>query len=134
MAKLARDARKLSKQLFQASFTNGQLEEAKVRAISAKVVASKPRHFLGILKDYLRKVRLDVESRHAVIESAQPLDGALSAQVVNDLKAKYGANLTTEFKVTPELIGGLRIKLGSNVWDGSVRERLDRLENNLVQA
>src|SRR5260221_10864025 len=107
MAKLDKDSRKLSKQLFTASFTNGQLDEAKIRAIAAKVVETRPRHYLGLLKDYARHVRLEIEKRHAVIESAQPLDGALSEQVVRGLKAKYGASVTTEFKVTHELIGGL---------------------------
>lgn len=134
MAKLDKDSRKLSKQLFNASFTNGQLDEAKVRAIAAKVGEAKPRHFVGLLKDYQRKVRLEVEKHHAVIESAQPLDRSLSEQVVSGLKAKYGATVTTEFKVTPELIGGLRIKIGSDVFDSSVRNRIDRLETQLIHA
>src|SRR6266853_566080 len=103
MAKLDKDSRKLSKQLFTASFTNGQLDQAKVRAIAAKIAGSKPRHYLGILKDYERQLRLETEKHHAVIESVQPLDRGLSDQIVSGLKTKYGANVTTEFKVTPEL-------------------------------
>jgi F-type H+-transporting ATPase subunit delta len=75
-----------------------------------------------------------VEKHHATIESAQPLDGGMSEQVVNNLKSKYGAAITTEFKVTPELIGGLRIKIGSDVFDSSVRNRIDRLETQLIHA
>src|SRR5215203_1831946 len=134
MAKLDKDSRKLSKQLFQASFTDGKLDEAKVRAIASKVATDRPRHFLGLLKDYQRQVRLEVERHHAVIESATPLDEALSKQVVSGLKAKYGKEVTTEFKITPELIGGLRIKIGSDVFDSSVRDRLDRLETQLLHA
>jgi F-type H+-transporting ATPase subunit delta len=134
MAKLDKDTRKLSKQLFTASFTNGQLDEAKVRTIAARVADTKPRNFVGLLKDYQRQVRLEIEKHHAVIESAQPLDGGLSEQVVSGLRAKYGPNVTTEFKVTPDLIGGLRIKIGSDVFDSSVRNRIDRLENQLVHA
>lgn len=134
MAKLDKDSRKLSKQLFNASFTNGQLDAAKVRAIAARVAESKPRNFVGLLKDFQRQLRLEVEKHHALIESAQPLDGRMSEQVVNGLKAKYGDSITTEFKVTPELIGGLRIKIGSDVFDSSVRNRIDRLENQLIHA
>jgi F-type H+-transporting ATPase subunit delta len=132
--KLDKDSRKLSKKLFQASFTSGQLDENKVRIIATKVATSKPRNFVGILKDYQRQVRLEVEKHHAIIESAQPLDSGLSEEVVSGLKTKYGSNITAEFKVTPELIGGLRIKIGSDVFDSSVRNRLDRLENNLLHA
>jgi F-type H+-transporting ATPase subunit delta len=134
MAKLDKDSRKLSKQLFNASFTDGKLDDTKVRAIATKVTESKPRNAMGILKDYQRQVRLEIERHHAVIESAQPLDGGLSDQVVGGLKAKYGQSITTEFKVTPELIGGLRIKIGSDVFDSSVRNRIDRLENQLVHS
>lgn len=134
MAKLDKDSRKLSKQLFQASFTKGQLDEAKVRAIAAKIATDKPRHFLGLLKDYQRQVRLEVEKHHAIVESATALDDALTKQVVSGLKAKYGPEVTTEFKVVPELIGGLRIKIGSDVFDSSVRDRLDRLESQLLHA
>jgi F-type H+-transporting ATPase subunit delta len=134
MAKLDKDSRKLSKRLFNASFTNDRLDEAKVRAIADKIVSEKPRHVLGVLKDYQRQVRLEIEKYHAVIESAQPLDGQLGEQVVDGLKAKYGAEITTEFKVTPELIGGLRIKIASDVFDSSVRNRIDRLETQLLHA
>jgi F-type H+-transporting ATPase subunit delta len=134
MAKLDKDSRKLSKQLFNSSFTDGKLDEAKVRAIAAKVSEAKPRNFVGLLKDYQRQLRLEVEKHHAMIESAQPLDGGMSEQIVSNLKSKYGTAITTEFKVTPELIGGLRIKIGSDVFDSSVRNRIERLEHQLVHA
>jgi len=53
---------------------------------------------------------------------------------VTDLKAKYGSDLATDFKINPDLLGGLRIKIGSDVWDGSVRNRLTRLGEELAQA
>lgn len=132
--KLDKESRRLAKDLFKASFTNGQLDEAKVRTIAAKIVESRPRNAVGILKDFERQVRLELDRNHAVIESSQPLDRDLADQVVSGLRAKYGPAITTEFKVTPELIGGLRIKIGSDVFDSSVRSRLDRLANNFTHA
>lgn len=134
MARLDKESRKLSKQLFNASFSDGKLDEAKVRSIAAKVAESKPRNAVGVLKEFQRQVRLEIEKHHAVIESAAPLDGGLSEQVVSGLRVKYGHTVTTEFKVTPELIGGLRIKIGSDVFDSSVRNRIDRLETQLLHA
>ena len=92
------------------------------------VINEKPRHYLDVLKDYQRLVRLEVEKRHAVIESATPLNSSLGDQIVNALRARYGDDLTTEFRTNPELLGGLRIKIGNNVLDGSVRSRLNRLQ------
>jgi F-type H+-transporting ATPase subunit delta len=132
--KLAKDSRKLSKQLFAASFTDGQLDAKKATAVARQITKSKPRNSLGILKEYHRLVRLEVEKRHAVIESAVELDKAMSKKVVDSLVSKYGKGLSTEFKVTPELLGGVRIKIGSDVVDGSVRERLRRLESEIAFA
>jgi F-type H+-transporting ATPase subunit delta len=132
--KLDKDSRKLSKQLFAASFTEGQLDNKKVSTIAREVVDTKPRNAIGILKEYQRLVRLEIEKHHAVIESAVELDSQTRKQLVSSLKAKYGKGLSTEFKVSPELLGGLRIKVGSDVVDGSVRERLNRLESELTYA
>lgn len=132
--KLDKDSRKLSKELFQASLTDGRLDGGKVGVVARQIIASKPRHYVGILKEYQRLVRLEVERHHAVIESAAPLEGGMADQLAANLRNKYGADLTTEFKVNPELLGGLRIKVGSDVFDGSVRERLHRLETQLTHA
>lgn len=132
--KLDKDSRKLSKQLFSASFKDGRLDSKRVTAIAKEVASSKPRNALGILKEFQRLVRLEVAKHHAVIESAVELDEDMTKQLTSSLKAKYGKDLSTEFKVSPELLGGLRIKVGSDVIDGSVRERLNRLENELLLA
>lgn len=132
--KLDKDSRKLSKQLFQASFTDGRIDGAKVATIGRQIVASKPRNSLGIFKEFQRLVRLEVEKHHAVIESATALDEATKNQLLANLHARYGNDLSTDFKVSPELLGGLRIKIGSDVFDSSIRERLNRLENQLAHA
>jgi F-type H+-transporting ATPase subunit delta len=132
--KLDKESRKLSKQLFQASFTNGAIDDQKVSIVAKKLVDARPRNVIGLFKEYQRLVRLEVEKHHALIESAAGLDEATSGQLVDGLKAKYGADLSTEFRVTPELLGGVRIKIGSDVFDSSVRERLNRLESQVSHA
>jgi F-type H+-transporting ATPase subunit delta len=132
--KLDKDSRKLSKQLFGASLTDGRLDAKRVAAIARQVAESKPRNALGILKEFHRLVRLEAEKHHAIIESAVELDESMTKELISSLRAKYGKGLSTEFKVSPELLGGLRIKVGSDVIDGSVRERLNRLEAEFTYA
>lgn len=132
--KLSKEARKAAKLLFTGSFTEGRLDEAKVRTVVKEVAEKKPRHYLEILEGYQRYIRLEVAKRHALVESAADLERGTRDKLRRALKAKYGDDLTTEFKVTPELIGGLRIKIGSNVFDNSVQNRLARLENELIHA
>jgi len=130
--KLTKEVRKISKELFRASFTEGQIDAVKVRGFVSELVAGKPRNYVDILKNYHRLIRLELDKRHATIESATELSQETSERVLRDLKSKYGEGLTTDFRVNPELIGGLRIRVGSDVWDGTVRGRLDRLDQELA--
>ena|SRR5438067_846725 len=130
--KLNKEVRKVSRELFNASFTDGKLDQNKVRSRVQAVIARKPRFYSDILKNYQRLIRLEIEKHHAIIESASELSPDTSRRVVEDLKARYGSDLTADFKVSPDLIGGLRIRVGNDVWDGSVAGRLNRLEQELA--
>lgn len=125
--KLSKDARALSRKLLRGSFTNGRLDQAKARSLIAAVVAGKPRGYLGGLQNFARLLRLELAKRHAVVESAEQLDTVATHTLTENLRSKHGNDLTAEFKTNADLIGGLRITLGSDVWDGSVKSRLDRL-------
>lgn len=132
--KISKEARKAAKSLFISSFTNGKLDEGKVRTVVKGIAEKKPRHYLEILEGYQRYVRLELAKRHAVIESATELERGTRDKLRRALKAKYGDDLTTQFQVTPALIGGLRIKIGSDVWDNSIQTRIARLEDELIHA
>ncbi len=84
-----------------------------------------------MLESYQRLLRLEVEKRTATIETATELAPEASAQIVANLKRKYGNDLTARFVVNKELLGGMRIRVGSDVWDSSVRNRLHRLQQQL---
>ena len=130
--KLTKEARKISKQLFRESFTGGALDAAKVSKVTDLVIKARPRQYIGVLQELARLIRLETAKRHATIESATELDGAEKATITRTLHGKYGADVTTEFKTNAELIGGLRIQVGSNVLDASVRSRLDQLSIDLA--
>jgi F-type H+-transporting ATPase subunit delta len=132
--KINREIRRVSREMLRASFTDGQLDQGKVGSLVQSLIEKQPRNYLSILVNYKRLIRLEVEKRHARIESAGDLSPAVKSQITASLQRKYGSDLTTEFAITPELLGGLRIRVGSDVWDGSVRSRLQRLENDLAAA
>lgn len=129
--KINKEIRQLSRELLRASFTDGQLDHGKVASLVQSLIAKKPRHYVAILWNYKRLLRLELEKRHARVESASELDTETRFEIVSNLRKKYGADLTTEFITNPELIGGMRIRVGSDVWDGSVRDRLARLQQQL---
>jgi F-type H+-transporting ATPase subunit delta len=117
------------RQLFRACFVDGLLDPAKVRSLAQKLLTEKPRHYIPTLRYLQKLVRLELQSRHVTVESASELDGPQKQSLLDTLAAKYGPNLTTEFRVNPELIGGAKVRVGSDVFDGSVRGRLARLKS-----
>lgn len=122
--KISREARRMARELFGLSLVNGRIDANRVSGISERLITEKPRGYLQVLKELTRLVRLELDRRHAVIESAAPLDETSAANIANTLKSQFGSDITTEFRTAPDLLAGLRIKLGSDVWDGSVNSRL----------
>lgn len=129
--KINKEIRQLSREMLRASSTDSQLDQGKIASLVQSLITKKPRHCLSILEYYKRLLRLELEKRHAKIESASQLSPEVTAQIVQRLTRKYGNELTTEFTVDRALLGGLRIRVGSDVWDGSVRNRLERLQQEL---
>jgi F-type H+-transporting ATPase subunit delta len=129
--KINKEIRQLSREMLRASFTDGQLDPGRISSVVDSVTARKPRNYIDVLKNYRRLLRLEVEKRRARIETASEIDPATQSEVVINLKKRYGSDLTPEFAVNPDLLGGMRIRVGSDVWDGSVRNRLERLQQQL---
>jgi F-type H+-transporting ATPase subunit delta len=125
--KISKQARREAKELFRASFVNGVLDENRARQVVAKVAEFKPRGYLEILSHFQRLVKLEVERRTAKVESAVPLSPQMQSDVAARLGRIYGQGLNISFAQNPTLLGGLRIKVGSDVYDGSVQARLESL-------
>jgi F-type H+-transporting ATPase subunit delta len=125
--KTPKQARRDAKELFRSCIANGRLGESRVRTAVSKVIELKPRGFQSILSHFQRLVRLDVQRHTAEIESAIPLAADFQAAVRADLTRLHGAGLDIAFSQDSALIGGLRIKVGSDVYDGSIQARLAAL-------
>ena len=126
--KISKQARRDGKSLFTNCKVNGVLDENRVRQTVTAVITQKPRGFVGLLSHFQRLVKLDLERRSALVESAAPVSDSLQQSVKANLAARYGQGLNVSFAVNKELIGGLRVKVGSDVFDGSVKARLAELE------
>jgi F-type H+-transporting ATPase subunit delta len=128
--KISKQAQRDARQLFRDCVVNGLLDEGRVRQTVALLSSKKPRGYVEILSRLHRLVKLDVERHAANVESATPLSAEQQAQVRSQLAGLYGAGLAVSFTETPALIGGLRIQVGSDLYDGSVKTRLEKLEQS----
>jgi len=67
-------------------------------------------------------------SSDAVVYSAFPIDSAAQAQVAAALETKFGRKLNVSVELQPELIGGIRVVVGDEVLDTSVKARLEQMK------
>jgi F-type H+-transporting ATPase subunit delta len=128
--KISKIARREAKQIFHACQKNGLLDETLARRAATLLVEKKPRDYTAILAHFHKLVKLDVERRAARVEYATPISEELQRSVRASLAKTYGPGLDIAFSQNPALIGGLRIQVGCDVYDGSVRARLKTLQES----
>jgi F-type H+-transporting ATPase subunit delta len=129
--KSPRRAVRAARQLFRLCLVDGRLDQDRARQIVRRIAGSRGRGALAILSAFHRLVRLDRDRHRATVESAVPLAAEVRDGVQAGLTRVYGPGLETSFEQNPALIGGMRVKVGSDVYDGSVRARLAALEARL---
>lgn len=129
--KISKTAAASARRLFGLCQTGDRLDEAKLRRVTAALVEAKPRDYPAILAGLHRLTRLAQERRKVTVESAVELDAESRQRLVAGLTKKYGPDLAITYQVTPVLLGGLRIRVGDDVFDGSVKGRLERFANSL---
>lgn len=128
--KISKQSRRDAKELFRCCLVNGLLDDSRVRQAVTRVLELKPRGYLPTLSHFQRLVKLDLDRRSARVESATALPAEIQASVRANLARTYGAGLDIAFSQNRALIGGMRIKVGSDVYDGSVQGRLAALEQS----
>ena len=129
--KSSRRIKRAARHLFRACLVDGGLDEGRARFVAGRLAESSRRGALAILSSFQRLVRLDREQHRALVESAAPLAPGMRDDIRAGLTRGYGPSLEATFVENPALIGGMRIKVGSDVYDDSVRARLAALQARL---
>ncbi len=127
--KVSKDAASAARRLYRLCNVDGKLDEAKFRKVIKTVAEKKPRNFHGILVTLKRQLELDLAKKHVTVDSAAELDAATKEGIVSKLTKQHGNDLTFEYNINSALLGGIRIRKGDDVWDGTVKGRLDAIAN-----
>ena len=126
-----------------------KISEAQKTDIFFKALGDRvPRHFLRFLQTLVRKRRqmlipeiaseydklLDIhEGRvHANVTVARETSDADTARIAEQLSRVVGKTVVPHVNVNPAIIGGVVVKIGDTVMDGSVRRRLARLKGQML--
>jgi F-type H+-transporting ATPase subunit delta len=132
--KLSKQNRREAKQLYRRCLTRGLLDEGRARQVVDHLLAVKPRGYFGVLIHFQRLLKLDAARRLARVESATPLSSELQTAIKANLQQRYGPGLNFRFSPMPALLGGVRVQVGSDVYDGSIRARLSEVEQAFESA
>jgi F-type H+-transporting ATPase subunit delta len=129
--KSARQSKREARTLLNLCVVNGVLDEGRVREIVRRLVQENRHGSFTTLSRFQRLVRIDRARHSAHVESAVSLRADVRAQIETGLARLHGRGLTTTFTENPALLGGVRIQVGSDVYDGSIRGRLNALETRV---
>lgn len=123
----SKQIRRIARSLFNSCKADDVFDEDRARVVINELIEKKPRGYIQILKVFKRLVKLEIEKRTAHVETAVEINGELRNSIEINLRKKYGERLRIVYSVNPDLIGGMRIKIGSTVYDNTIRNRLNEL-------
>ena len=109
----------------------GRISDERVNAILQVLKEKPPRHFKLILKIYLYYVKQEIRRSEAVLEYAGEIQPAAVEAIEGDLSSRYHRSVSSVTRENPELIAGLRVTIGDDVYDASVAGHLEKLANNV---
>jgi F-type H+-transporting ATPase subunit delta len=102
------------------------------------------RNFVAVLIDHgripeieqiARQFQTELNHRLGIVEaevtSARPLAEAESRELLAEVERVTGQRVSAQYKIDPSLIGGAAIRVGSTVYDGSVRGQLQKMKEQL---
>lgn len=105
---------------------------AEIRATSLILVAENRMGMLAAIRDQLRELVDRMAGRvEAQVVSARPLDAVQQDRLRQVLSQRVGAQVTLRLREDPGLIGGLVVRIGDLLLDGSVRTQLENLGASL---
>jgi len=132
--KATRRVRHQAKRLFRLCCTDGLLDEGRGQQLLQRFIKAEPRGSRAVLVEFLKLVKAVLAMRSARVESASPLSPEASARVEAKLQQAYGPGLQIAFAQNPALLGGMRVTVGSDVYDGTVQGRLAALQERFHET
>ena len=87
----------------------------------------------GIFRDYLEVCSKSRGEINAELLAAKELNSEEITKVKNELVENFGSNIKLNYKHDPSLIGGLVLKVGSTMVDTSIKNKLQQIEQQMIE-
>jgi len=121
--------KQLARRLFKLSLVNGQLSAEQVAGVLGYIEKTAPRHPLQLLKLYHRAVATEFAKSRALVEHAGPVGEATLKLIEGAMSQKYHRPVTATARPNPQLLAGLRVRVGSDLYESTVAGQLATLSS-----
>ncbi len=122
-----KQSQQLARQLFRLSMAERQLSPERVTGVLQYLDKHPPARPLPVLQAYHRLISLEVARSRAVVEHAGPIADSLLQSIESAMSKRYGRPVTTVTKPNPDLLAGVRVRVGDDVYESSVAGQLASL-------
>ncbi len=118
----------LARSLYELSLDAGKISGERVTAVLAWVEKHKPPHATAVLRAYKRLIEVEIARNRAVIEFAGDVAPSAFEDVAAAMSKRYGREIEPVPVPRPELIAGLRVRVGCDIFENSILSQLDALK------
>ena len=127
--RVAKKTRALAKQLFKLSLVQGTVSAEQVAGVLGYIEKNVPRHALALLRLYHRAIATELAKSHAVVEHAGPISDGMLRLIEGAMTQKYQRPVAATARPNAQLLAGLRVRVGSDVYESSVSGQLAALSS-----
>lgn len=117
----------LARKLFKLSLDDGRLSAERVEGVLAWVDKHRPPSAIALLRAYRRLVEAEVARNRAVIEFAGNIAPATFQQIAEAMSRRCGRPVTAVPVPRPELVAGVRVRVGCDIYENSIVSQLANL-------
>ena len=119
---------RLAKKLTEfAKDERGMVTSERVTEVLEGLRKAKHRHHLLLLRTFQKLIRRAVSEQTAQVQTATQLSDEAVSGLEQKFSNLYGRPIIAEVSINPTLIGGVRVRVGDDVYDETVAGRLERL-------
>ena len=123
--KVSSQIRELAKRLVKLSLDeDGKVEESRVQEVLVALRVNPPREHKQLLHAYLERIKPEIAKSIAIIEYAGRPDDESLDEIKERLSQNYGKSVELELRENLELLAGIRITVGDDVYEDSAATRL----------
>lgn len=113
---------------------NSKFHQTTMAFLGIVVRKKRSNHLLQIANSYLEQYNLVNGITTATVKTAHPIDAATASEISSFIQKQSGKKVTIESTVDPELIGGVIIQMGDNLYDASIAGKLNKVKQQLLNT